>query len=69
MISLEAKKKAMINALVKTLSSKLTLTKTTFNELTKVNIYINKIIIPPVNSSTTAYIIHEDKIFLKIKPR
>jgi hypothetical protein len=38
-------------------------------DLTSVSMYINKIIIPPVNKSTTAYIIQEDSIFLKINPR
>jgi hypothetical protein len=43
--------------------------KTTFTDITRVNMYINKIIIPPVNNSTAAYIIQEDKTFLKISPR
>ena len=55
--------------LVKILASILTFEKITFTELTKVNMYINKIIIPPVNNSTTAYIIQDDKIFLRIKPK
>jgi len=47
----------------------LALKKITLIELTKVSIYINKIIMPPVNNKITEYIIQEDRIFLKIRPR
>jgi Fe-S cluster assembly iron-binding protein IscA len=43
--------------------------KRTLIELTKVNIYINKTIIPPVNNNTIEYITQDERIFLKIKPR
>jgi hypothetical protein len=69
LFSLGTKKSVSKIIVNKILSSKPTFKNTTLTDLTSVSMYINKIIIPPVNKSTTAYIIQEDSIFLKINPR
>jgi hypothetical protein len=67
--SLGVRKNVKIMHVIKIENFLLALKKITLIELTKVSMYINKIIIPPVNNKITEYIIQEDKIFLKIRPR
>ncbi len=67
--SLGVRKNVKIIHVIKIENFLLALKKITLIELTKVSMYINKIIMPPVNNKITEYIIQEDRIFLKIRPR
>jgi hypothetical protein len=67
--SLGVRKNVKIMHVIKIENFLLALKKITLIELTKVSMYINKIIMPPVNNKITEYIIQEDRIFLKIRPR
>jgi hypothetical protein len=69
LISLGTKKINSIALLARILSSNLMFKKIIFTDITKVSMYIKRTIIPPVNNKTTAYIIHEDKTFLRINPK
>ena len=67
--SLGVRKNVKIIHVIKIENFLLALKKITLIELTRVSMYINKIIMPPVNNKITEYIIQEDRIFLKIRPR
>ena len=67
--SLGVRKNVKIIHVIKIENFLLALKKITLIELTKVSMYINKIIMPPVNNKITEYISQEDRIFLKIRPR
>lgn len=69
LISLGTKKINRIVLLARILNSDLIFNKIIFTDITKVSMYIKRTIIPPVNNKTTAYIIHEDKTLLIIRPR